>query len=342
MTKISVILGTARESYGVMLGRKEIHLLQPTLDSFKAQTFTDFEFILSDALYEKREKLFCGEPFNRDDFKFTIKHIPVKPFSIWLQKGLWALQAGFNQGIVHSDGELLLFFGDCCEFKSDTLELFWKWYKKGYFPMALTYYHKDGKPLFEDDVCAERGLMTLEEIKRAGCFDSLKKDSRWGTVAAQPNCVKTSAPWEWYYGYSSVSLEAALKINGYDEYFDGDKALGDVEFGSRLELAGYKNLLLDENLYVIENRHTRVSPSGLFSNSSTFKSNYSLLLLNRKKRLWHANSYKLTQEEIECIAEHGTRWSIPRPKEGTVEYELFRLWANDPPNFDIAERRRKR
>lgn len=334
-----MILGTARESYGAMIGREDIHLLQPTLESLKLQTFTDFEFIVSDALYEKREKLFRGEPFNRDDFKFTIKHIPVKPFSIWLQKGLWALQAGFNQGIVHSDGELLLFFGDCCEFKADTIELFWKWYEKGYFPMALTYYHKDGKPLFDNEICTKRGLTTIDEIKHAGCFDSLKKDSRWATVEAQPDGVMTGAPWEWYYGYSSASLEATLKVNGYDEYFDGDKALGDVEFGSRLENVGYKNLLLNKNLYVIENRHGRVPPDSFFSNASTFKSNYSLLLLNQKKQRWRANSYKLTREEVECIVDHGTHWSIPRPEEGTAEHELLQLWFNNPPNFDITKLR---
>lgn len=336
---MSVTLETARSSYGAMIGRENVHLLQPSLDSLEKQTFKDFEFIVSDAMFEKRPDTFNGHPFNREDYNFPIKHIPVKPYSVWLQQGLWAGQAGLNQGIIHSDGELLVFLADCCEFKEDTLELYWKWFQKGYFAMALTIYHKNGKPFFYDEKYKDLviGTSTLEEIKKVGGFDKLVKDSRWKYM--ENTDVIAPCPWNWHYGYNSCSLEVALKINGFDENFDGDKALGDVDFGSRLEMAGYNNLLLDKNLYVIENGHNSVPKEVLWSQSKAFRSNYSLMLLNRKKGRFRANSYQLTEEEIEWIVEHGTHWSVLRPEVGSIEYEMFQFWLDHPPLFDLAELR---
>ena len=74
MSDISIILGTARNSYS-MIGLPNVHIFKPTLDSLQKQKFDDFELIISDCRFEHRPKCFEGKPFNKDDYKFPIKHI---------------------------------------------------------------------------------------------------------------------------------------------------------------------------------------------------------------------------------------------------------------------------
>jgi len=66
------------------------------------------------------------------------------------------------------------------------------------------------------------------------------------------------------------------------------------------------------------------------------------MILNHKKNKFTANDYRLTEEELEWLIEHGTHWSIPRPEEGSYRYELLMDWFNNPPIFDIRTLRLER
>jgi len=70
--------------------------------------------------------------------------------------------------------------------------------------------------------------------------------------------------------------------------------------------------------------------------------NYALFLLNRRKRRWKANAERLTNEDLEFIQ----RESLKPPCSPTPNYyeddckgELFKLWSQHQPIFDLREER---
>lgn len=339
--KISIIYGTARPDFP-MIDLPNIHQFTPFLKSLQRQTFKDFEVIISDVLYEQRK-------YNFSRFNFPVKHLNPNVFSWALKKGLWGLQDGFNWGLVHAEGELLLWFGDCCELVNpDSLQLWWDWYMKGYFAQALVVYYKGNQPFFVDDAIkmkyAKKGTTLYYQPEifkkhvKEGILKDVLKDSRWQYVEKSLNGIYPCGG-ELFYGYASSSLDAMLRVNGYDSNFDGSKSLGDVECGLRLERLGFQ-FVLDKRLWLVERVHKPIPPKVLWgSPKQEFRSNYSLMMLNKEKKLVRANSYKLSREELEWIIEHGTHWSVPRPKEGTYGYKLLMEWYNHPPIFDLRELR---
>lgn len=334
MVKISIVYATCRPDYP-MINLPETHQFTPFLESLKKQTFTNFEVIFTDFLHSKRK-------YDYSQYKFKIKHIDPSSFSWAWKKGLWALQDGFNYGLIHAEGELLLWFGDCCELpNSDALQLWWDWYKRGYFAQALTINYLGNQQSRLPD-------------------GTLVKDSRWKFVDETANGIWYCAGQQ-YSGYASSSIQSMIEINGYDSNFDGSAALTDTEAGERLEQLGYK-FACDKRLTVIERAHIGISvasikpdgthpPSMLDRNKwvelwgmpdQDFRSNYSLLMLNKQKKLFRGNDYTLTDGELNWIVEDGAKWGIPVPLEGTYRHKLLMEWFNNPPIFDIYELRREK
>jgi len=348
MPKISVNYVTARPTYGTMIGLESAHLLEPTLESLKRQTFKDFEFVCVDILYEKRPNLF-------DEFKplpFPVKHLSARP-DFWLEHGVWSGSAPRNKGIIAADEEteLIVIIDDCCQFGPDFLQRFWDWYMKGYFAMALTLYNKGGRPLYYDPE-TKRELVEaqvpewkqdyaekLDLVHREG---QRVQDSRWRYVDA----IKSSfnvfyPPPTMFYGYSCLSMEAALKVNGYDEKLDGDKSLIDVDMGLRLAQVGYR-FVMDRDLTVTENAHYMVPSEVLFWDGGTVKSNYNIMNLNQAKRRWRANTYRFTEEEIYwiCTYRDPLEKHIPIYPNDSKQHRLLMEWAeNHQKVFDLRELR---
>ena len=338
--KISIIYGTARGDYPI-IDLPHTHQFTPFLDSLELQTFKDFEVVISDAMYNDRN-------YDFSKYSFPIKHIDPTEFS-WARKlNLWGLQDGFNYGAINADGELLLWFGDCCELPNiNSLQIWWDWYQKGYFAHALVIYYKGNKPHYVEDVLNDTNsnipLDKLKILVNEGSIKDIIRDSRWKFVEESENGIFYCGG-DTFYGYSSTSLDAALKVNGYDSNFDGSKSLGDVEMGLRLGRAGYK-FVCDKRLYIIERKHEDnlcdvLSEMSLSHNE--FRCNYSLMLLNKQKGRITGNDYKLTLEELECIIERGTKWSVHRPEVGTHEYNLLMHWFNNQPIFNINQLRQER
>ena len=153
----------------------------------------------------------------------------------------------------------------------------------------------------------------------------------------------SAIPHNWFYGYSSFTLEAALTVNGYDENMDPDKSIEDVDLGSRLQMAGYKDMfLLDTNLWVIEHEHAPISRHAITYAGKPCKCNYALYLLNLKKRRWRVNSDRLTGKDLEFVREESLRPPCsPTPNfyADDMEGELFNTWSAHQPIFDLREER---
>lgn len=356
MVSISIILPTARGNYPI-IGLPNLHMFRPTIESLRIQSFKDFELIIIDALHHLRPKLFQGEPFHSDKLPFLVKHIPIDHndkfnHRFWIDNRRWNVCGTLNTGIIHAKGELLVRVDDCSEFDSDFLKRFWEGYRSGYWPMAMHIRYLGGKPARLNKEYMDKGYeanisSTFDPdrdklLKKIYGEDGLIRDTRYDIVKKEGG--KKIAPHEWYYGYSSAPLEAALKVNGYDELFDGDKSLEDADMGSRLEMAGYKNkFLLDINNQVAEHEHGPVAKDLFDNNAKPIKCNYAIYLANRKRNKWRANSSILSEKDVEFIRSESLKPPCsPTPNfyDENCNGRWFDTWTRNQPVFDLKEERK--
>ncbi|GAG90253.1 unnamed protein product, partial [marine sediment metagenome] len=272
-----------------IIGQPNLHYLKPTIDSLAKQTFKDFEVILVDALHGQKK------PYDFSNLSFPIKHIPIHPnHRFWLDMKRWNVCGTLNTGIIHAEGELIVRIDDCSEFEPDFLQRFWDGYQSDYFPLAMHIRYLGGKPARLNKEYREEGYEAkhsesfekeekLKTLKRIYGEEGLIRDSRYPVVKERGG--RMIGPNNWYYGYSSASLEALLKINGYDELFDGVKSLEDVDAGSRLTMAGYGGkFLLDVDHQVIEHEHKPIPENLITKETKPIKCNYAIYLLNQIKK----------------------------------------------------------
>lgn len=346
MLDISVIMPTARDNYSI-IGQPDLHYLKPTIKSLSEQTFRDFEFIFVDALHGQRES------YDFSKLPFPVKNVAVHPnHRFWLDRRRWNVCGQLNTGILHAEGELIVRIDDCSEFDSDFLQRFWDGYQSGYFPCAMHIRYLGGKPARFNEEYRKEGYEAKysESFEKADKLSILKmlygdeglvRDTRYRVVKAKGG--RMIAPPDWYYGYSSASLEAMLKINGYDELFDGDKSLEDADAGNRLTLAGYGDkFLLDVEHQVIEHEHKPIPESLITRGLKPIKCNYAIHLLNRRKRRWRANSDTLTDKDLEFIRLESLKPPCsPEPNfyDENCEGELWKIWASNQPLFDLRTER---
>jgi hypothetical protein len=266
----------------------------------------DFEWVIVDALYEQRKDYFTNLKL-----PFKVKHVPALP-NLWIEKGLPGIATQFNKGIIYADGQLLFFVGDGFMLQPSFTDQLWKRYTEGYFPLAwyfydLTYDIVPGEALTLST--PDTRATILEPASRvyniAGYSGKkVEVDFRYIEAFHGKNIEVYPAGWNWWYGSSTASLEAMLKINGFDQKFDGDRGLSDCDVGSRLDLAGYgMRFALFKELYMIRATAKREwNPS--FDFTKSIKCNYPLIWLSRFFKQYEANKHVLTERDIKWIKEY--------------------------------------
>lgn len=308
MVKISYLQITARNDYPT-LGLPDLHLWEPTLQTLAKQTLKDFEFIVIDVFYHERP-----DYFKEHNYGLRIKHIPASP-NPWSELGLCQTCHQFNKGIIHADGELIFTDADSSMIPPDLMANLWKHYKDGYFVtlgfgMDATYAEElmerklksdgtyefiwSGRPMPEKSpvptdwysFLGYKGERVTIDFRYRRLFEG--NDREFALVSPT-----------WYYGISTVSLEAALKLNGYDQNFDGDSVLNDVDFGYRLAMAGYDHLAMFRDSYVIE-AYAKLGWHSTMKPRIEIKCNYALMLYNRLTGRYRANE-PLSQSDIDWI-----------------------------------------
>lgn len=339
MVKISIVLTTCRESYGAMMGVEDWELFTPTIESLKKQTMMDFELVIIDALHHERP-----DRFKSMDLPFIVKHVPfTSEESRWLKHGIYNNVQQRNKGIIYSGGELVVFAADCSEFSPQAMECYWYWYKEGLMPQAVFRYNKGGKPLYDEK-------------------NQLVRDHRWDELDKSPTGNMTYIWTNWFREYGAVPMEALLKINGFDELFDGSKGLEDVEIGMRLASIGYGKYLLDQRLYVTENCHYAI-PERIFTEehklrggesvafyipnikkyTAAFKDNYSIMMYNWIHKRWRVNSDILSDDAIQEIKQYSLEQFAKGILQGTPiiweESPHFYYWKENQPVFNLREER---
>ena len=362
MVSISVIMSSARDDYPIV-GLSLVHMLKPTIDSLKLQSFKDFQFVFCDALFGYRPGLFEEDGmFDKKKLPFDVKHIPVEHNRLynhrfWLDNRRWNVCGQLNSCIIHCSGELVVRIDDCCQFDSSYIQNIWNNYQTGLWVQSMHVRYLEGKPAILDEKYRKIGY----EMNFSGGWDSnrdetLKKlygenglirDSRYNTVVEKGGrMVGNIIPENWFYGYVSFTLDAALDINGFDERFDGQKSLEDTDFGSRLEMKGYrKNWVLDQRFGVIEHEHFGISEKVIDNGTKPIICNYILYNLNRKKGWYRANSEILDKKELKFVRKESLK--APCSPNGVSGYydencegRLFDIWTKNQPIFDLREERK--
>ena len=348
MTKISYIMPTARIDYPY-LGRPDLHLFEPTLESFKAQTMYDFEWVIVDALYEQRKDYFTNLKL-----PFKVKHVPALP-NLWIEKGLAGISTQWNKGIIYADGELLFFIGDGYMMQPNFMEQLWKHYKDGYFPLAWYFYDDttnlsaeiSGPAPVSYDIAGYSGKNVILDFRYVEAFKGNDREIY-------------PAGWNWWFGCSSASMEAILKVNGFDQNFDPDRLLLDCDVGSRLELAGYGiRFALFRDIYLIKARSIGLWNSS-FKANVTIKCNYGLIEHSRRFKKYMANTTLLTDNDIRWIKEdycpkhctntehckENTPWQYPFEHTSYPGYgcskHWFNFWKEHQTLISLTEERNKR
>ncbi|MBA7663356.1 hypothetical protein ES703_71396 [subsurface metagenome] len=200
------------------------------------QSFKDFELVLVDELYDSRKDMV------RQYFKgINLRHIP--PFRV---NNYFSSATARNTGISCAEGELIVFTNDYTWLSSDCLQRHWNAYNTLKGKYAVTGIRKnmdgfkitnpnmlyafgseiqnkpDGRVIFVDDRVAFRGQRLLEYYE------------------INPLVV--------YADNSSIPLEVALKLNGFDTHFDGGAGFLDIDFFTRATFLGYKALMDPDNI----------------------------------------------------------------------------------------------
>ena len=336
----SIIIGTARQSQGAIRS-SSLNTYEVTLKSLELQTCKDFEVIFVDALYKKRDLALEIAQLGQWSFPWRV----VRPKSPWHDQRLWSLQNSFNRGFAASHGKYVYFCGDCCEFPSNSFETAKRLTEEGYSPQFLFAYKFGGFLSRVENGCwGPSQYETLEEVRAAEMWkDGLfHRDSRWTYTETLEGFVKPSQfNWDMVYGYSCVKREDFLYVNGYDENFDGDKALGDVELGSRLQMANRWSPCLSKDLFVYEHQHNAVDSEHFLQGVASVRSNYDLIYLMRSKQIWRANSTAFTQEECSKVI-RGEITNIPAwpqfkitPDE--ITYQFQRFWMDNVSIFELVD-----
>jgi hypothetical protein len=197
MPGLSVILCVDRPAT-VMTGLPDLNHLEYTIQSgLKRQSFKGFELIISDA---------CGVEFPKNVLRtpFPIYHVPV-------DHNPRNLQAARNNGLAYADGDFLVFLRDCVNMESMFLDkILEDWEELGMF----------ASPLWIQE-CGGR------DVKIPG--KGIVRDSRFELLKDHDILIDDFDLDD----YFSCTLEAALKVGGFNE-------LGQVkEFGDDLKKEGF-------------------------------------------------------------------------------------------------------
>lgn len=352
--KISFVTITARPDYPY-LGRPDLNIFEPMIESLKLQTMKDFELIIVDHLYDERKDYFKDK-----NLPFKVKHVPARP-NVWHDAGLCGICTQYNKGIIYADGELLYFSGEGYLFLPQYCERLWAHYKQGYFPYTWYFYDNtfSSKDIPGDD--ADYSYLKLPSYNMSGYVGQRINIDHRPVHAFKGNELEVyPAPWEWWYGLSSTPLDAMLKINGFAEWFDPDQSLSDCDVGSRLQLAGYKFALFRDLFGIRPRTDTNMWNPKLRKDGTSVKCSLPLIYWSRHHNRYRANECELTDEDIRWIKEEycGKQCTIREQcktqnayqypfehKEGygyKCEKKLFDFWRTHQTRINLTEERQKR
>lgn len=260
-TRISVLMTTFRAGG-----------LDLFLGSLAGQTFQEpWEIVLVDELHGEREEVVrtYAEDLGLDG---RLKHLPAPAPR---EGTVINYSRSLNEGLVHCDGECVLFEMDFTALEPTVLERLWRLHKT--FPNGVVsgLAHPVKK---HPEIVDERGpislfhqpLEAIDPEQDAERFEILQDDRfrpQMGIMSVTMLALMDDLTL-YEYGYTVspnylVPLESLLNINGYDEAYDeGGHGFDDLDIMSRLKHGAGAEFLVDtqrgSNAYIMEHPWSRL------------------------------------------------------------------------------------
>ncbi len=237
------------------------------LDSLQRQTFTDFELVLVDAIYDRRREVV--ERGARDRF-LAVRHVGPQPSPFPMCS--FCLMS--NCGIAVSTGEVLLFAVDYTRFPDDLLARHARFHKSDPTGRAgmmgpHAYAYLDVEPSFPRYGHSDEETSRYERDVRSGALDRFMMsigapgkgpasphDADGGAVVpfnADPKLRMPPGKIDACFFHAkneSVRRERVIEVDGYDQDLDGAHLYQDSDFADRLTLKAGVQWMLDPSAVV--------------------------------------------------------------------------------------------
>jgi len=218
LVRISVIIPTIRYGW-----------LDILYNGFGNQQFKDFELIIIDDVPFDRSKEF--EEYASKHGIIT-KYLKSKP-PYW--KANHMISNARNTGLIHADGELIVFIDDYTFVKPEFLQQHWDVYSKGQYTLVGQLIHV----IYVPPQSRPKDLSVLPlNPERSGIDGAVRL---WRDERANGGCRPCDGGWFWT-SNASAPLYKIVEVNGFDEEYDGGTAGEDMDLGFRLERVGCRFL----------------------------------------------------------------------------------------------------
>jgi len=280
---------------GIMIGREETHLLEPTFRSLEKQEFKDFEFILADCLYT--ERTFPYKP------SFPVQHLNVQ--SPLLDAGYVDSITPKNMGAKAAEGGLLIFIDDCSEFPDpEWLDKIYQNSLQDRWVSSLGVYYEAGKPKPVDGAKLDTGTYSPDSASREQKWSEVHsngefvRDSRYKALEDNNASELSRLPGNCFYGYTAVPKKAFVAVNGYNQALAGVLAFEDNDLGLRLERAYGRRVYISKDIWHIEHWHREVNKRFLVHTNNLVKCAYGLSLWNEVHGYTRVNEHRWTMEML--------------------------------------------
>ena len=259
--RVSIILPTASPSYNLAHPdlRDEVSVFEPLMASLGAQRLpagVNVEVVVVDSLAGQRAP---------EDMPLA-NWVYVRAPAVWcFQNLLRHHYADRNAALATATGEIVYQMDDWCTFAHDPdhIARVVDYHRQGYCLGALVEWRYgeeldaetpyQGRDWRLDDWPINNWSIDVEcRAGAGGTFPYPVPMAKWlgdGVDWSKPRA----------YGVQAFPRRAAYAIGGYDEFYDGGAAYGDLDFGVRLQIAGYK-LALDQDHFVQHQRHGGPDP----------------------------------------------------------------------------------
>lgn len=306
---ISFCIPTARQSFGVYRYLpKRVHLFKPFVDSLYPQLTEPVELVITDNLTDHRDLAKFFKPYPLIQVKV------VQQDNWWMRKGYPSFSQVWNEAVRHSTGDYLVVLSDCLSVPPK-------------FMAKLAEKQKEGK--------------IVQFLYRDPDYDDVRwTHLKWAGKSQLDGFSKI--PWEQCFGLFSMHRDWFYRLNGFDENFEGQKELNDIELFSRLQMLDPDAPIhFDQDLFVHHHGHVPVLARShkMVNFPNPIRSNYDLIYLHRQHGVTKANSREFDKRSLTAVV-NAEIVRVPELMDlARARWErgldVIKHWMDNQPVFDL-------
>jgi hypothetical protein len=330
---ISFCIPTARQSFGVYNDYpKRVHLFKPFVDSLYPQLTDPVELVISDNLTDHRDLVKFFKPYPLIQVKV------VQQDNWWMRRGYPSFSQVWNEAVRNSTGDYLVILSDCVSVPPFFMEKLHKKRETGKIVQFL-YHEKIGDYLRTNGSDKKHKHLNVHH-KYLDPGDIRWTRLNWNRKRVLEGFSKI--PWEQCFGFFSMPRDWFYRLNGFDENFEGQKELNDIEMFSRLQtLDPDAPIQFDKDMFVYHHGHKPVlnRHHKLVNFPNPVRSNYDLIYLHRQHGVTKANSREFDKRSLTAVV-NAEIVQVPELMDlARARWErgldVIKHWMNNQPIFDL-------